>query len=82
MCNTWLKDIGLIQLQGIFKLNLIDGRVLASLQRKDLEKYLGISKRSLQTSLLLAIEFLKKHEFDIQVSFFIKLTFFVLKKLI
>lgn len=82
MCNTWLKDIGLIQLQGIFKLNLIDGRVLASLQRKDLEKYLGISKRSLQTSLLLAIELLKKHEFDIQVSFFIKLTFFVLKKLI
>ena len=72
----------MIQLQGIFKLNLIDGRVLASLQRKDLEKYLGISKRNLQTSLLLAIEFLKKHEFDIQVSFVIIIPSFVFSKLI
>jgi hypothetical protein len=62
---VWLKDIGLTQLQSIFKLNLIDGRVLASLQRKDLEKYLGISKRNIQTSLLLGVDLLRRCDFDI-----------------
>ncbi len=65
LCHVWLKDIGLTQLQSIFKLNLIDGRVLASLQRKDLEKYLGISKRSIQTSLLLGVDLLRRCDFDI-----------------
>lgn len=65
LTNVWLKQIGLSQFQNLFKANLIDGRVLASLQRKDLEKYLSISKRNLQTSILLAIELLRKFEFDI-----------------
>jgi hypothetical protein len=68
VCTVWLKEIGLVQFQSVFKLNLIDGRVLASLQRKDLEKYLGISKKNHQTSLILAIELLKRYNFDIQVS--------------
>ena len=64
LVNRWLKDIGLVYLQGIFRLNLVDGRVLASLQKKDLEKYFGITKKIHQNSLLLAIELLKKHDFD------------------
>ena len=67
LTNVWLKQIGLIQYQNVFKANLIDGRVLASLQRKDLEKFLGINKRHLQNSLLMAIDFLRKYDFDINV---------------
>ena len=66
LCNVWLGDIGLINLKDIFKANLVDGRVLASLQRKDLEKYLGICKRTQQTSLLLAIDLLRQYEFDVK----------------
>lgn len=64
LVNKWLKDIGLVYLQGIFRLNLVDGRVLASLHKKDLEKYFGITRKIHQNSLLLAIELLKKHNFD------------------
>lgn len=66
LCSTWLVDVGLVNLKECFKLNLIDGRVLASLQKKDLEKYLGICKRTHQTSLLLAIDLLRKYDFDIK----------------
>jgi hypothetical protein len=43
----------------------VDGRVLASLHRKDLEKYLGIGKRHHQQSVLAGIELLRKYDFDI-----------------
>ena len=66
LCNVWLADIGLVNLKEIFKANLIDGRVLASLQRKDLEKHLGICKRTQQTSLLLAIDLLRRYDFDVK----------------
>jgi hypothetical protein len=45
----------------------VDGRVLASLQRKDLEKHLGITKRHQQLSLLAGIELLRKYEFDVDL---------------
>ena len=66
LSNVWLADIGLINLKEIFKANLIDGRVLASLQRKDLEKYLGICKRTQQISLLAAVELLRRYDFDVK----------------
>ena len=67
ICNVWLREIGLVQFKNIFRLNLIDGRVLNSLQKKDLEKYMSIHKRNNQISLLIAIDFLRKFEFDIEV---------------
>lgn len=69
ICNVWLKDIGLKQYIATFKINLVDGRILASLQRKDLEKYFGIRKRIHQTSILLGIDLLRKYEFDLEVSY-------------
>lgn len=75
VCTTWLKDIGLTQLKGAFRSGLIDGRVLNSFQKKDLEKYLGINKRNTQASLLSAIEFLRRYEFDIEVEFNLKYFF-------
>ena len=50
----------------IFKTNLVDGRVLASLHRKDLDKYFGIHKKIHQTSILTGIELLKKYEYDFE----------------
>ncbi len=67
ICNQFLKDCGLKQYQSMFKSCLIDGRILATLQRKDLEKYLNIHKRVHQTSLMAGIELLRKHDFNIEV---------------
>ena len=64
--NVWLRQLGLVQLQSVFAFNLIDGRLLATMQRKDLDKHLGISKRHVQTSLLLGIELLRSFEFDVE----------------
>lgn len=66
--NEWLRDIGLVQYSSIFKLNLVDGRMLASLHRKDLDKHFGIQKRIHQTSLMTAIELLRRYDFDLNVS--------------
>jgi hypothetical protein len=65
LCTIWLKETGLCQLLDAFKLHLVDGRVLATLSKKDLEKYFGFSKKNMQTSLFLAIDLLRKYEFDI-----------------
>ncbi len=65
LCDVWLKEVGLCQLLDAFKMHLIDGRVLASLSKKDLEKYFGLPKKSVQTSLFLAIDLLRKYEFDV-----------------
>ena len=64
LCNEWLKSIGLKQYQAIFRINLVDGRILSTLQRKDLDKYFGIHKRIHQTSILTGVELLKKYDFD------------------
>jgi hypothetical protein len=66
VCSEWLQEIGLEQYQTQFRQNLVDGRVLASLQRKDLDKHFRIGKRSHQTSILLAIDLLRRHNFDIR----------------
>lgn len=65
LCDVWLKEIGLCQLLDAFKIHLIDGRVLASLVKKDLEKYFGLPKKNVQTSLFLAIDLLRKYEFNL-----------------
>ena len=70
VCNTWLKDIGLVQYRSVFRLNLIDGRMLNSFTKKDLEKHLNINKRSIQASLFIGIDFLRKYEFDLEVIYF------------
>lgn len=66
--GTWLKELGLMQYASVFKLNLVDGRLLASLQRKDLEKHFGMHKRYHQISLVSGVEFLRKYDFDINVT--------------
>ena len=52
--------------QGTFRENLVDGRVLNSLTRKDIERHLNIVDRSHQTSISLGIELLAKYSYDLE----------------
>ncbi|XP_060899065.1 kazrin, periplakin interacting protein b isoform X3 [Labrus mixtus] len=62
--TSWLSDVGLPQYSQTFQTHLVDGRVLNSLSRRDLERFLNISDQNHQTSLLLAIQLLQMLSFD------------------
>ncbi|KAG7280520.1 hypothetical protein CRUP_022050 [Coryphaenoides rupestris] len=61
---SWLADVGLPQYAQSFREQLVDGRVLGSLSRRDLELQLGVSERFHQSSLLLAVQLLQQLGFD------------------
>uniref|UniRef100_A0A3P8X2I0 SAM domain-containing protein n=1 Tax=Cynoglossus semilaevis TaxID=244447 RepID=A0A3P8X2I0_CYNSE len=65
--SSWLSDVGLPQYSQTFQTHLVDGRVLNSLSRRDLEKLLNISDQFHQTSLLLAVQLLQMLSFDREV---------------
>ncbi|CAB1314680.1 unnamed protein product [Coregonus sp. 'balchen'] len=65
--KSWLSDVGLPQYSQAFQSQLVDGRVLNSLSRRDLERLLNITTQSHQTSLLLAIQLLQLLNFDKEV---------------
>lgn len=67
VATTWLSDVGLPQYSQTFQTHLVDGRVLNSLSRRDLERFLNISDQFHQTSLLLAIQLLQMLSFDKEV---------------
>ncbi|XP_029357202.1 kazrin, periplakin interacting protein b isoform X1 [Echeneis naucrates] len=64
VATSWLSDVGLPQYSQTFQSHLVDGRVLNSLSRRDLERFLNISDQFHQTSLLLAIQLLQMLSFD------------------
>lgn len=68
VAKAWLSDIGLPQYSQAFHTHLIDGRMLNSLTRRDLERHLNITKKFHQVSLLLGIELLHLLSFDKEVS--------------
>lgn len=67
VATSWLSDVGLPQYSQIFQSHLVDGRVLNSLNRRDLERFLNISDQFHQTSLLLGIQLLQMLSFDKEV---------------
>lgn len=67
VATSWLSDVGLPQYSQTFQTHLVDGRVLNSLSRRDLERFLNISDQFHQTSLLLAIQLLQMFSFDKEV---------------
>lgn len=69
VATSWLSDVGLPQYSQTFQTHLVDGRVLNSLSRRDLERFLNIHDPDHQTSLLLAIQLLQIVSFDKEVSF-------------
>ncbi|XP_037831062.1 kazrin-A-like, partial [Kryptolebias marmoratus] len=62
--TSWLSDVGLPQYCHAFQTHLVDGRVLNSLSRRDLEKSFNVGDHFHQTSLLLAIQLLQMLSFD------------------
>nr|XP_006008553.2 PREDICTED: kazrin isoform X1 [Latimeria chalumnae] len=64
VAKAWLNDIGLPQYTQAFQNHQIDGRMLNSLSKRDLEKHLSISRKFHQTSILLGIELLFQLNFD------------------
>ena len=69
VARSWLNDLGLGQYSLQFESERIDGRVLNSLTKKDLEKHLGITRKFHHVSLLHGIELLRRIHFDKGVSF-------------
>ncbi|KAM5270331.1 kazrin isoform 2-T2 [Hipposideros larvatus] len=64
VAKAWLNDIGLSQYSQAFQNHLVDGRMLNSLMKRDLEKHLNVSKRFHQVSILLGIELLYQVNFS------------------
>uniref|UniRef100_A0A673ARC0 Kazrin, periplakin interacting protein n=1 Tax=Sphaeramia orbicularis TaxID=375764 RepID=A0A673ARC0_9TELE len=64
VAKAWLSDVGLPQYSQAFHTHLVDGRMLNSLTRRDLERHLNITKKFHQVSLLLGIELLHLLNFD------------------
>ncbi|CAG03179.1 unnamed protein product, partial [Tetraodon nigroviridis] len=64
VAKAWLSDVGLPQYSQAFHNHLVDGRMLNSLTRHDLERHLNITKKFHQISLLLGIELLQLLQFD------------------
>ena len=70
--EQWLKDIALSQYAPKFREHLVDGRVLASLTKKDLEKYMGMNNRYHQESMIYGIKMLKMFNFDVKVGWLLR----------
>ncbi|KAM9856242.1 kazrin-A [Aulostomus maculatus] len=64
VAKAWLSDVGLPQYSQAFHTHLVDGRMLNSLTRRDLERHLNVTKKFHQVSLLLGIELLNSLNFD------------------
>lgn len=67
--EEWLPSIALMCYLPSFSEHLVDGRVLDTLTKKDLEKYFGITRKFHQLSILHGIQLLRMLNFDRQVSF-------------
>uniref|UniRef100_T1IL73 SAM domain-containing protein n=1 Tax=Strigamia maritima TaxID=126957 RepID=T1IL73_STRMM len=67
VCGEWLPGLGLSQYVDAFANHLVDGRVLEQLGRKELEKYLGVSRKFHQISILHGIQLLRMISYDKQI---------------
>lgn len=45
VARVWIKDLGLNQYSSTFEAQMIDGRLLNVLTKKDMEKYLNVNKK-------------------------------------
>ncbi|KAL3187083.1 hypothetical protein MRX96_026011 [Rhipicephalus microplus] len=66
VCGEWLSSLGLSAHADSFRAQLVDGRVLDTLSRRDLEKRLGMANRHEQTSLLRGVQLLRALRFDLR----------------
>jgi len=69
VANDWLYSLGLSQYSAVFETQLVDGRLLNVLSKKDLDKHLSIHNKFHQSSILHAIQLLRMLRFDTQVTY-------------
>lgn len=65
--EEWLPSVALMCYLPSFSEHLVDGRVLDTLTKKDLEKHFGITRKFHQLSILHAIQLLRMLNFDRQM---------------
>jgi len=62
----WLHEIGLSQYSESFMHSLVDARMLDTLSKKELEKYLGVTRKFHQASIVHGIHLLRLMKYDRQ----------------
>ncbi|XP_024085812.1 kazrin isoform X4 [Cimex lectularius] len=64
--SEWLPDLGLPQYSENFATNLVDARMLDHLSKKELEKFLGVTRKFHQASIVHGIHLLRMMKYDRQ----------------
>ncbi|KAF7266129.1 hypothetical protein GWI33_020501 [Rhynchophorus ferrugineus] len=64
--SEWLPDLGLSQYSESFASNMVDARMLEHLSKKELEKYLGVTRKFHQASIVHGIHLLRIMKYDRQ----------------
>ncbi|XP_050310354.1 kazrin isoform X2 [Anthonomus grandis grandis] len=64
--SEWLPDLGLSQYSESFASNMVDARMLEHLSKKELEKYLGVTRKFHQASVVHGIHLLRIMKYDRQ----------------
>lgn len=64
--SEWLPDLGLAQYSDSFAANMVDARMLEHLSKKELEKYLGVTRKFHQASIVHGIHLLRIMRYDRQ----------------
>lgn len=67
--SEWLPDLGLAQYSENFAQNMIDARMLEHINKKELEKSLGVTRKFHQASVFHGINLLRIMKYDRQVIF-------------
>ncbi|KAI5644364.1 SAM domain (Sterile alpha motif) domain-containing protein [Phthorimaea operculella] len=62
----WLPDLGLAQYAESFLASLVDARMLDTISKKELEKYLGVTRKFHQASIVHGIHLLRIMKYDRQ----------------
>lgn len=66
VCNEWLPDIGLAQYAESFSKNMVDARMLDQLSKKEMEKYLNVTRKFHQVSISHGVHLLRMVKYDRQ----------------
>ncbi|XP_044736056.1 kazrin isoform X2 [Chrysoperla carnea] len=64
--SEWLPDLGLAQYAENFATNMVDARMLDQLSKKELEKFLGVTRKFHQASIVHGIHLLRIMKYDRQ----------------
>ncbi|KAI5744640.1 hypothetical protein M8J76_003999 [Diaphorina citri] len=64
--SEWLPDLGLPQYADNFATNMVDARMLDHLSKKELEKFLGVTRKFHQASIVHGIHLLRMMKYDRQ----------------